>query len=272
MVEVYSKYQFIDGNEKHRIGFSRTAAVAVLFLTTTVLAGTLLSGWVKSLDIFLLKKAEVQGNRFVSKAEALKLAQLEYRKNIFKIDTKAIADKIKKHPLVKDARVSRRPPASIVIHVTEKQPLAVVKAPKLAPTASGLVAVDEGGQPLPKIPPALLRGYPVIADVSLDHRERQGDPHLAAILNFLRYVNTNEPSLYNDIAKISFSKNHHPGIYFQMKSQSITVYVGEADYHIKSARLLAAMSYLGKKHQLSKVEYFDVRFKNQVVVKAAEKI
>ena len=260
MVEVYSKYQFID-----HAGFSRTTAVAILFLTTTVLAGTLLSGWVKSLDLFLLKKAEVQDNRFVSKAEALKLAQLEYRKNIFKIDTKAIADKIKKHPLVKEARVSRRPPASIVIHVTEKQPLAVVNAPSL-------VAVDEGGQPLPKIPPALLRGYPVIADVSFDHRVRQGNPHLAAILTFLRYVKTNEPSLYNDIAKISFSKNHHHGIYFQMKSQPITVYVGEADYHIKSARLLTAMSYLGKKQQLSKVEYFDVRFKNQVVVKTTEKI
>jgi cell division protein FtsQ len=255
----YSKYQFIGGHEKRGADFSRTAALTILFLTTTVLAGALLTEWVKSLDIFLLKKAEVEGNRFVLKAEALKLAQLEYRKNIFQIDTRGIADKIKNHPLVKDAHVNRRPPASIVIHITEREPLAVVNAPKLT-------AVDEGGKSLPKIPPVSLRGYPVIADASFDPK----NPHCAAILNFLRYVKTNKPALYHDIAEISFSKNH--GIHFQMKSQPATVYVGESDYPIKSAKLITAMSYLEKKHQLSHVEYFDVRFKNQVVVKATEKI
>ncbi|MDD5922379.1 MAG: FtsQ-type POTRA domain-containing protein [Eubacteriales bacterium] len=74
---------------------------------------------------FTLTKIQVTGNHHYSDQEIIKLAGAKTGGNLFtSAHTGAIKDKLVKQPYISDAKMSRKLPDTLVIHVTERVPVA----------------------------------------------------------------------------------------------------------------------------------------------------
>lgn len=125
-----------------------------------VIAGPWVSEAVAGAELFRVKHVELEGVRYLDRAELLALAAVPSDLSIW-ADLDPVAERVRAHPLVHEGRVRRRPPATLVLEITERQPVALVPVPVLAP-------VDREGTILP-IDPALHR-----LDLPLLHPRPEG--------------------------------------------------------------------------------------------------
>lgn len=217
--------------------------------------------WLGAQEIFLLKEVKLEGNRFIERKELFTYFQIDSTKNIFDIDLKAIENQIKKHPLVQEVTISRHLPSLVKIKIKEKQPLAVINS-------SELFAIDESGYILPKVNPAIMCDYPIISNLNFKKDQFNKmiiSTELSEILHFLKNIKKKQYSLYSRISEISYSNK--VGIYFYLTDGTIPVLLGKESLGEKGANLMTVLKLLQKTEKLAQVEYFDLRFRNQVIVK-----
>ncbi len=105
-------------------------------------------GALASMDTFRVTHVEFHGLRFLARSEALADLDLSPDATVW-MDTKPLVRRLEADPLVKGARVRRKIPSTLVVEVTERQPVALVPTPTLEP-------VDAEGVRLP-IDPARHR-------------------------------------------------------------------------------------------------------------------
>ena len=122
------------------------ALVTVIAATTPLLF--------REVDAFRVTRVELTGARFLTAAEAMAVAGVTDTSNVFD-DTAVWEAALRRHALVLDVRIERRPPSALRFHVTETVPVALVRAPVLR-------AVDARGRILPIDPADLEQDLPVI--------------------------------------------------------------------------------------------------------------
>ena len=128
-----------------------------------VLAGLALvsSPWwgragLQHLAFFKVRRVEIQGTRYVSPDEIVSRLRADTSASIWD-DLAPWEQRVRGHPSVRDVRIVRRLPGTLVVKVTENLPVALVQA------AAGLVAVDATGRSLPVNPAAVDVDLPVLA-------------------------------------------------------------------------------------------------------------
>jgi cell division protein FtsQ len=94
---------------------------------------------------FQLRRVELIGVQYLAPNEVIAGAQLGDERNIFE-PLDEIEEAVSAVPGVEKVRVERRLPATLRIHVTERQPVALASGP------GGLVPLDARAQPLPYDP------------------------------------------------------------------------------------------------------------------------
>ena len=257
---VYSKYATeINKRKKRSKAFSaRVLGVTFLVITTSLLIFFKITIWLQTHKAFLLKEVKIEGTRFIAEEELRSSIQVDSTKTIFSTDLKAISTQVRKHPLVKNVKVSRRLPSSIIVEIFEKEPLALLYE-------SSLLAVDETGTILPDIKLEMLHDFPIITKLELPEKYIEPTPEISLILNFLKFTKTHYFTIYSEISEISYSQK--TGIYFYLMEGTIPVYVGDTDFNHKSTKLLNILNYFNRENNLSNIEYFDLRFEGQIVVK-----
>ncbi len=252
---MYSKYSAPKWQKRQRGGLPKKLGLIFLTLTTTVLIVLKVATWLNASVIFSIKDIEIIGNKNAPRVELLSLFKIDTTQSLFEIDLKAIADKIKTHPFVHEAKVSRKLPNNIVVQIIEKQPLALVNGGKLA-------LVDQHGDFLPELKMFDTVDFPIISNIApVEPNNRK----LMLVLNFLYAIKDQDFSLYSQISEISFSDKI--GIYFYLIEGSTHVIVGNEGFVEKAVKLTQVMKMINQTTQFSQVKYFDLRFKNQVIVK-----
>ncbi len=128
-----------------------------------VLAGLALvsSPWwgragLQHLAFFKVRRVEIQGTRYVSPDEIVSRLRADTSASIWD-DLAPWEQRVRGHPSVREVRIVRRLPGTLVVKVTENLPVALVQA------AAGLVAVDATGRSLPVNPAAVDVDLPVLA-------------------------------------------------------------------------------------------------------------
>jgi cell division protein FtsQ len=235
----------------------RRAGFIFLGATTGLLIVLLTIDWAKTQSVFDFKNILVKGNDSLSETDVKQLAKIDAHQSVFDIDLKSVENKIAKHQLIKEARVSRRLPNAIMIEIVERKPLATING----------VPIDDGGILLTKL---ILKEddlYPTITDIKYTGKIN-GKPEMKQVLSFLDFAKNHQPRLYQQISRISFSESH--GIYFFTQS-NIKVIVGGEDFVVRASNLVTVMSYLTVENNNSDIDYFDLRFNQQVIVKATGK-
>lgn len=102
----------------------------------------------RRVEAFHVREVRVEGTRFLSRTEAIRFLSLPPGTSVWD-DLEPMEERLETHSLVEDVRIRRRLPSALLLEVEEKEPVALVATPALAP-------VDEAGRLLP-IDPAWHR-------------------------------------------------------------------------------------------------------------------
>ena len=123
----------------------------VIVTAATLAAGLgadLLRAKAAELELFRVQRVTLEGGRYLTESEAVTAAAVPADASVWD-DPEPWEARLELHPLVKDARVRRRPPSGLVLQVEEREPVALIPTPTLEP-------VDADGRLLP-IDPAVHR-------------------------------------------------------------------------------------------------------------------
>jgi len=109
---------------------------------------------ITDMDTFLVSEVHVRGVRYLSEDAVAELLALTPESSVWG-DTDVWADRVRAHPLVQDARVSRRFPNGVLVEVVERTPIALAPTPTLEP-------IDAEGYRLPLDPASYRLDLPVL--------------------------------------------------------------------------------------------------------------
>ncbi len=132
---------------------------------TTVLLGGLWAGGtqvaeaVSSLDTFRVTEVEITGLETVERGEILFLMELTGETSVWG-DLQEWQERLSGHPLLKEVRVRRRIPRTLMVDLVERRPVALAPTPTLQP-------VDAQGTLLPLDPAERRMDLPLLATSEL---------------------------------------------------------------------------------------------------------
>lgn len=194
------------------------------------------------MSYFQIRHVEVSGQRYLPPGEILALLNVDTTISIW-TDLDVLERRLTAHPEIHSARVERELPGTIVVHVTEDLPVALV------PIASGLGAVGEDGKVLPIDPSRVDVDLPVV---------QRADTVLLALLADLR---DERPELFDRIS--AAYRNARGELELSLPSYSV-----RADAGVTVARLTDIVPV---EHDLarrgSRIAELDLRFRDQVIAR-----
>ena len=131
-----------------------------IILSTVAMAGLWTGGSrvaeaVSALDTFRVTNVEIVGLESVERGEILALLEVTQESSVWS-DLGTWEDRLARHPLLKDARVHRRIPGTLVVDLEERRAVALAPTPILAP-------VDREGVLLPLDPAERRLDLPILA-------------------------------------------------------------------------------------------------------------
>ncbi|MBA4070741.1 MAG: hypothetical protein C0497_02750 [Gemmatimonas sp.] len=140
----------------------------------------------RHMAFFRPRKVEIEGARYIAPDQIVSRMKVDTAASIWD-DAGVWEQRIGTHPQVRDVRITRRLPGTLVVHITEVPPVALV------PTGAGLAPYDAAGRPLPIDPTMVDLDLPVVAARDV------------AALKLLGDVRTVEPQLFariNDVRRL----------------------------------------------------------------------
>jgi cell division protein FtsQ len=136
----------------------------------------------QSMDFFRVRRVEIEGARYAAPDEIVSRLSVDTTASIWD-DVSPLEARVREHPQVRDARIRRRLPGTLVVVVTENPPVALVSSPR------GLVVTDAAGQSLPVDPTTIDVDLPVLA---------QAD---TLLLRLLGSVRAEDPALFARVSE-----------------------------------------------------------------------
>src|SRR4051794_30355200 len=135
-----------------RFKLSLLGIAALLLLGSPLWAPLLL----RRMDFFRVRRLEIVGTHYIATSDIVARASVDTTRSVWD-PTGPIAGRVQAHPGVQTVNVSRKLPGTIVITITERQPVALVSGPQ------GFRAYDARGTALPVDLTKGLVDAPVIA-------------------------------------------------------------------------------------------------------------
>ena len=225
---------------------------SVLFLTIVVIAAYVI---LRS-PYFDVRQVVVTGNQYLAEEVILAATPINAGENIFGINVAGATEELKKVPMVKEARISRDLPATLLINVTERRPLGIL------PTGGGFVEVDEEGMCLQRSG-AGVPGLPVITGIAVEMVAPGDFIQNELLMEALAVIGELPQSVTEDLSEVHIDSDGQVKVYTMGQ---ITCYFGEVG-EIKEkgevlAQVLSEISELGLK-----VEYINVSSPDKPVLK-----
>jgi cell division protein FtsQ len=190
-----------DGGEENPRGRSRIrlallGVVVLLVLGSPLWAPLLL----RRMDFFRVRRLEIVGTHYIATSDIVGRASVDTMRSVWD-PTGPIAGRVRAHPGVATVAVSRKLPGTLVITITERQPVALVSGPQ------GFRAYDARGVALPV---DLTRG---LVDAPVIERP---DTSLLRLLGSMR---ERLPDLYRRVSEIRRVGAHE--LFFQVPEAPI---------------------------------------------------
>jgi len=211
-----------------------------------------------TLPVFRIERVEIAGTVYATPDELLELAAIEPTASVWS-DGTTWEERVRSHPLVREARVRRTGMQDIEIRVTEVLPLAFVAGPTLVP-------VDENGVALPLDPAEYALDLPVLAgDASLENGRVKGAGARDA-LRALAALQEYDSAFFGQISEIRWLESGCVEIELIEAGKTGKILLRTSD-PVKGLRLVELA--LGHASDLG-VASADARFEGQVVLNLRE--
>lgn len=142
--------------------------VYIMVLTPVSILSILTMVYLFKLDepLFFIKSVKVAGLKQVEYKDLMQRVSPYLRESIFRVDVSRIRKTLLVHPFIKDVRIKKVYPFSLVIAITERRPSAIWIDDKGKPSV-----LDEAGRPYRRLP----KGKMEMRDVFIINAKTQGE-------------------------------------------------------------------------------------------------
>jgi cell division protein FtsQ len=230
-----------------------------------VVVGLIVSAnlWKTSLRV---QRVTVEGNRIVETAEIMQLVRIQKNTQLQDIDLTAVRKDILSHHFIKDAVVERDLPATLKITITERLPLAIVNSAEI-------LYLDEDGVVLPHSISKQLFDLPVLSGISPEIALAPGgtinNPDVHEALQILATSKLVNKELYHLISEVRLRSGGDIVLY--AAEWGVPIIFGRGDIANKLVRLEAFWNDIVREKGSQRLQYVDLRFDDQVVVRWNQK-
>jgi cell division protein FtsQ len=135
------------------------------------------------LEFFRVRSVEIEGARYLAPESVLARLRVDTTMSVWG-DLAPLERRVAEHPQVREVRIERRLPGTLVVHVAENLPVALV------PAAEGFRTMDADGRTLPIDPSKMAVDLPILA------RPDTG------VLRLLGEVQRDDPALFERISEV----------------------------------------------------------------------
>ena len=229
--------------------FQRVFFLMVFLTTAYVLARS---------SVFEVREIRVTGNTSLSRENIVLAAGINPGENIFKLDLKSAAEKLKVISMIKSVDMSRHLPWTVEIRVEERKPIA------LLPVDSGFIQVDDEGFYIQKGNVG-LNGLPVITGLKFEMPSPGGQVKAEKLGEALEVVRGFPGELLQLLSEV-YADGDQAVVY---TLDGVQCRLGtQADLKQKGEVLLKILG--GLKTKDKRIEYIDLSFTGSPVVKYIE--
>ncbi len=208
--------------------------------------------------LFRVGHVRVEGARRLSERQVVELAAVPAEASLFD-DPRPVAERVERHGLVREAVVTRRLPATLVVRVVEREPVALLSDSVLEP-------VDREGRRLPIDPTRLRVDLPLLKP----GRSSRAAVPLAALVpaagEIARLAET-EPTLWANISAATAEDRRHVVLDLAEPPVRLRVRIPLTPPRVREA--LAVLADATSRTGAPPVS-LDLRFADQVVVARGE--
>lgn len=224
--------------------------------------------WFRGMELFVthspwfeLKDLRILGNENMSQDEALKLAGLRLKQNVFDLDLKSAEKRIEKDRRVRTVEICRVLPGGIELRIEEKKPDLILN---LLPRLCGLsldgeiIPLKEGrSYDLPLVNGIKSGGFAPYSRVQ--------DPRIEEALTFYQAVREKLPEFLQEISEINLEDKDN--LVVTMVKSGARLFFGAGDFRKKIERF----ALLNKALAVDECSCLDFRFKDQVIFKGVKR-
>ncbi len=209
---------------------------------------------------FSLQHIDVHGTKVLEVQEIIELSGLQPGINIMQLDAAEAAKRIAVHPKIKQITAQRRLPSTLVLTITEREPVALVVG------QDGFIAVDEEAVYLEKVSDLANWHFPLINGVPLDPGLKVGDSiEAGGLKSALQLIVSLDQDFLQYVAEI----NAPSDLSVSLKTiQGVEVRFGEpTDLERKIGLMQSLLMENGAIINNDTVEYIDLRYNTAPVIK-----
>lgn len=225
---------------------SVNGTVLALLLLAVLLSGFLLL----QSSLFAIGTIQIQGQRYLSEEEVLRIAGVGERVNIFRLDTENIKKRLTQDLRIADAAVTRRLPGTVVITLRERQPAAFIA------TSYGFAQLDGEGMVLAVARSIRQMNTPLITGHNIGGSyvgEMVESPPVLAVLHYLAALS--EPA-FSQMSEVHIDD---AGQMTGYTVNAIRVKLGDAENMAEKAAKTSAI-FADSQHVMDQIEYIDVSY------------
>lgn len=235
----------------------------IIWVLISAITISLLAAFVLSLPIWQVKYIKVTGNEFIPEEKIINYAKIPLGDGTFHIDLDEIKSRFEKVIQIKEVKIKRKLPATIVINVDERRPFAIAiisNATTLIDDDGFIIAKQGLASSIYKID---IQKYPVVRGInvkSLENGRRLNEKDRFFIKNALGLL-----SRFVDIGSLQLDVGNREDITIYIED-IIKVKIGSPTEIERKTRIIQALlsSIQGK---WPKVSYIDVRVPDSPVIR-----
>ena len=236
--------------------------IAVILLTVAMSVMFIFGhDYLTQCDYFNVTRLKVEGNCRLTTAQVVHQADIQTGSNALALNLALARKRLLAHPFIADASVGRELPATIVIHIREHVPLAVLDLGRK-------FIVNTHGEIFKELEDADAVNLPAVtgltfADITVG--EGPLSMPLSAVLAVLRLGREN----HSVIANSSIQRIHvdrEIGLTLYTADRIRAVKIGYNDYRKKFQKLESLLSYLQSHKGFLQLESIDLNNLNRIVV------
>lgn len=108
-------------------GERRPLSWYITWTVLTIVVAAVLAGFIFSLPIWTLRSIRVTGNKYLAEAKIINIAKIPQEENIFLIDLDEVKNRFSDIIQIKEIKVKRKLPNTIVIEIKERTPYAIAE-------------------------------------------------------------------------------------------------------------------------------------------------
>lgn len=220
-----------------------------------------------------VRRVTVEGNRIVETPEILQLVKITKDAQLHEVDLMAVRKNVLSHYFIKDAVVERDLPATIKITVKERSPLAIVNAQEV-------LYLDEDGVVLPHSISKALFDLPILSGLPAGQAGLPGTMTLkpgmtlknADVQEALEILATSKlvgKELYTMISEVRLRDGGDVVLY--AAEWGVPIIIGRGNIPSKLVRLETFWRDVVRQRGAETLQYVDLRFDDQVVVRWNQK-